>query len=69
VQGAHDTVDIDTTDLRDTPPGDRLPVGDDGQGLQSGLAQPCGGATDDELLDEVGVLGHGGGEAPARRMS
>ena len=69
MQGAHDAVDIDPADLRDAPPGDRLPVGDDGQGLQRCLAQACGGAANDELLDEVGVLGHGGETPPTCRTS
>ena len=69
MQGAHDAVDIDPADLGDAPPGDRLPVGDDGQGLQRGLTQARGGAADDELLDEVGVLGHGGEAPPACRTS
>ena len=63
MQGAHDAVDVDTPNRRDATAGDRLAVGHDGEGLQGGLAQARGGAADDELLDELGVLGHGG-EAP-----
>ena len=40
---------------RDARPGDRLPVGDDGQGLERGLRQAAALPVTQEVLDDVGV--------------
>ena len=54
-QGAHDAVDVDPADRRHPRPGDRLPVGDDGERLQRRLAEPAALAVPEELLDDLGV--------------
>ena len=55
-QGAHHAVDVDAADRRDPGPGDRLLVGDHGQGLQRRLGEPGLLALEHEALDDRGVL-------------
>ena len=51
-QGADDTVDVDPADPGDPGPGDRLPVGDDGQRFQRRPGQPALRAVEHEPFDD-----------------
>src|SRR6195952_3242593 len=63
-QSADDAVDVDATDTGDAGPGDRLPVGDDGQSFQGRSGQPALLAARDETFDHRGEP-VAGVEAPA----
>lgn len=63
-QGPDHAVDVHATHPGNPAAGDRLQVGDDGQGLQGGLAQPGPGLGNHGGLQRLREVG-GGGQPPS----